>query len=387
MTAIRRVLLVTGAYHPQISSSALQCRAIARRLRGRVAFSILTTATIPSLPIFEMIDDVPVHRVLMNAERPGSPLDLVPLLTQYRRASSGADLVHVHGVSRKNGVVSMLAALTGKPVIVTLHTSGQDEPDVIRRRGWLAWKAFRNAARVVSVSARLADLYRAAGLPADRLVQIPNGIDLDRFRPATAADRADLKRTIGVADAPVILFVGFFSRDKRPDFLMDAWLRIAATTPSTLVFVGATTRSYREIDPTIVETLRTRARAAGVSDRVRFVEPTFEIERFYRAADVFVLSSRREAMPVVLLEAMACGVPAVATRLAGVTDTIVTDGVDGLLFDEPDSEGLSRAIASVLGDGALAARLGRAGHETVRERYGLAPVAEAWLRLYEDVAA
>jgi glycosyltransferase involved in cell wall biosynthesis len=384
MSRALRVLLVTGAYHPQISSSGSQCRAIARILGDRIRFSVLTTATEPAVPPTETIDNVPVYRVLVDASRPGSAAGLGQLLRQYLRASRHADLVHAHGVSQKNVVVSALAALSKTPLILTLHTSGQDEPDVIRRRGRLAWWAFRQAARVVSVSPRLAERYRAAGLPAERLVQIPNGIDLDRFRPALPEERIQLRSSLGLPpDQPAVLFVGFFSRDKRPDVLFDAWRRVPGQ--STLVFVGATRSSYREVDAALADEIRARARDAGVGDRLRFVESTHDIDRYYRASDLYVLSSRREAMPMALLEAMASGLPVIATRLADVTDAIVENGVNGWLVDEQDREALTAAIARVLEDPDRAVRAGRAARQTMVDRYSLPSVAEQWADLYRAV--
>jgi glycosyltransferase involved in cell wall biosynthesis len=379
-----RVLLVTGAYHPQISSSGSQCRAVARILRDQIEFSVLTTATEPAVPLTEVIDDVPVYRVMVDANRPGSAAGLSQLLRQYRRASRHADVIHAHGVSKKNVVVSALARISGTPLILTLHTSGQDEPDVIRQRGRLAWWAFRQATRVVSVSPRLAGKYRAAGLPADRLVQIPNGIDLERFRPASRWEQSQLKSALGLpADQPAVLFVGFFSRDKRPDILFDAWRQVPGR--STLVFVGATRSSYREVDAGLADEIRQRAAAAGVADRLRFVESTHEIERYYRAADLYVLSSRREAMPMALLESMATGLPAIATRLAGVTDTIVDHGRNGWLVDEQDTASLTQAIVRVFNDPGLAATVGAAARQTIVERYSLPRVAEQWAELYRTV--
>ena len=379
------VLMVTGAYYPQISASAVQCRAIARALAGRVRFRVLATATDPTLPSRELVDGVPVHRVVVATQRRQSIGPVVAFASQYFHAAADVDLVHVHGVSQKNVIVAVLAAWTRKPLVLTLHTAGQDEPEVIRRRGRAAWWSFRRAARVVSVSARLTERYLAAGLPRDRLFEIPNGIDLERFRPATAVEREALKRDLGFGgDRPLILFVGFFSRDKRPDLLFDAWTRLLVTRRAALAFVGATGPSYGEIDPGLIEALRERAIQMGIAAHVQFIDPTHEIEKYYRAADCYVLSSRREAMPLALLEAMACGLPSIATRLAGVTDRIITDREDGLLFDG-DDRALAAALETVLGGPQWAAAVGAAARQTIVDRYGIDQVAEQWVALYRSV--
>ena len=122
----------------------------------------------------------------------------------------------------------------------------------------------------------------------------------------------------------------------------------------------------------------------GRAPDVAFVDPTHAIERFYRAADAFVLSSIREANPVSLLEAMACGLPCIASRIDGATDVMIDDRVNGRLIEPDDEAGLARALADVLNDPDAAGRLGRAARTTIVNRYDIHQTAERWLHAYED---
>jgi glycosyltransferase involved in cell wall biosynthesis len=118
---------------------------------------------------------------------------------------------------------------------------------------------------------------------------------------------------------------------------------------------------------------------------VTFVEPTDDVERYFRAADIFILPSVREAHPLALLEAMACGLPVVATRLPGATDVVIDDGRNGRLFP-PDDEGALRAVLDeLLADPASALEMGRRAHETVSSRYDIQRTADAWLDAYHAV--
>src|SRR5262245_15796542 len=125
----RSVLLVAGAYYPEISAAGLQCQAAAARLEGRVKMSVLATAVDPSLPSTETIDGVTVHRLAIDVRsvisKAGASLRIVAKLLSVL---PGKDVVHVHGVSQKNVPVAVMARLFRKPVVLTLHTSGQDEP-------------------------------------------------------------------------------------------------------------------------------------------------------------------------------------------------------------------------------------------------------------------
>src|SRR5262249_23074031 len=150
----------------------------------------------------------------------------------------------------------------------------------------------------------------------------------------SAGERTKLRRELSMpGGGPVILFVGFFSKEKGPHRLFDAWANLVRTVApdAVLVFIGSTAGPYYEIDPSLAEDIRTRAASAGLTNRIQFVESTNEIERFYRAADVFVLPSSREGLPNALLEAMASGLACIVTMLPGVTDTVIEDGRNGLL--------------------------------------------------------
>jgi glycosyltransferase involved in cell wall biosynthesis len=385
------VLLVTGAYYPEISAAGVQCRAMAAALGDRVRFGVLTTAVDASLPASEVVDEVPVFRIAVDVRsrwsKASASLRLVRRLLQIQ---SDFEIVHLHGFSQKNVLVTWVARLAGKRLVLTLHTAGQDEPDVVRHAGPIAYRSFLRADVVLAVSPGLRDAYVRAGVPADRVRLAPNGIDTERFHPAGDQAQAALRLSLNLpADRPIVLFVGFFSRDKRPDVLFRAWQRATAEhgIDATLLFVGATEPTYYEIDDRLVAEIRDAAARSVFADRVRFVAPTNEIVRYFQAADVFVLASAREANPVALLEAMASGLPSIAARLPGATDVIIEDGVNGRLFAVDDEAALARALAEVLRDRPAARAMGTRARDTVVARFDVARAAEAWLSAYRDAAA
>jgi len=263
-----------------------------------------------------------------------------------------------------------------------------DEPSVVARQGRLAWWAFANAHHYLSVSPGLTEHYLAAGLPADRIRQAPNGVDAERFRPATREERVALRTALGLPLAPpLILFVGIISADKQPHLLFDAWLRLQGdpALASTLVLVGSTSVRQFEADRGLAAEIRRRADEAGFGHRVIFVPPTNQIQDYFRAADMYAMPSLREGLPVALLEAMACGLPCVASRLPGATDVMIEDGVNGILVPPREPAGFASALRDVLDHPTAAARMGAAARRTIEERYTMARVAEIWLATYEHV--
>lgn len=382
-----KVLMVTGAYYPEISSGGVQCQNMARLLAGRADVQVLTTSVDPALPRHDTIDGIPVTRIRINVRSGLSKVRafrrmVIDLFDLVRHC----DVVHLHGYSTKNVIATIIAKTFRKPIVMSLHTSGFDEPAAIEQQGSLALWSFLSADLYMSVSPGLVDTYLAAGMPAERMLLVPNGIDIDRFAPASADEQAVLKTRLGLPEhKPVIVFIGFFSADKQPRVLFDAWMQLQSTgrTDATVVFVGATQSGYFEVDPSIAPAMQAEADRAGLGERVRFAGLTHDVPLYLRAADVFVLPSRREGLPVALLEAMACGLPCVASRLPGSTDAIIEDDVNGLLVRPGDVSAVGDAIARLLSDRSNAQRLGAAARATIIDRYSTGNVADRWLEAYE----
>jgi glycosyltransferase involved in cell wall biosynthesis len=127
------------------------------------------------------------------------------------------------------------------------------------------------------------------------------------------------------------------------------------------------------------------AAALGRGSDVISVAPAHDVERYFRAADVYVMPSIREAHPLALLEAMACGLPCLATRITGATDVLIDDGTNGRLFPADDEASLAEALGQLLADPAAARSMGTRARETVVARYDIRRTAEQWLDAYETV--
>jgi glycosyltransferase involved in cell wall biosynthesis len=362
---------------------------MARLLAGRAEVRVLTTAVDRQLRREDVVDGVRVRRVYVDVRsRPSKLAATLGMFAALLRLAPWTDVIHVHGFSTKNVIVTVFAKLFRRPLILSLHTADHDEAPAIRQHSPMAWWAFQRAQLYLSVSPRLADAYLAAGLPQDRLRLVPNGIDMDRFRPATEDERGQLRRRLNLPCArPLVVFVGFFSADKQPRVAFDAWTALHARhgVDATLLFVGATRSAYFEVDEGLAAAMQQDANTAGRGDRLLFTGVTHDVQDYLRAADVFILPSRREGLPVALLEAMACGLPCVASRLAGSTDSIIAHGDNGLLVPVGEPGALAEAVAGVLRDPAGAGALGKRARETVAARFANTDVATLWLAAYRAV--
>ena len=384
--AIPAVLMVTGAYYPELSGGGLQARAVVRALAGRARFTVLTTSIDASLPPRSTEEGVPIHRIYLDprraVSRAGATLRFVAALVALRNR---VDVVNLHGFSKKAVIVALFCRLFRKSYVLTLQTGGQDEPANVRRQGRLAAWAYGAADRYLSVSPGLSNAYRAAALPADRLRQVCNAVDVDRFRPPRSGERDAIRGRLGLPrDRCLILFVGFFGRDKRPDWLFDAWTALPATVRSRsgVLFVGRTDPAHGEVDADLAASIRARVAELGVEGSVWFVESTLEIDQYFRACDIYVLPSIREGMPIALLEAMATGTACIATSIAGSTDTLLEHRRTGWLVPPDDGSALTTALQTLVSDEEERRRCGAAAREVIVAKYAINTTAPLWLAEY-----
>jgi glycosyltransferase involved in cell wall biosynthesis len=226
-----------------------------------------------------------------------------------------------------------------------------------------------NASRIVVNSEGLREL--AARTVPDRVIDVvPNGVDLERFNPADRRPNDN--------DKVRLLFVGRFVQQKGVQYLLQSIAKLREETLKKLE-VELIGNGPEE------EQLRTITGQLGLGNIVRFSGwvGRGEIADHYRAADIFVLPSFEEGMPNVVLEALGCGIPVVATDIYGNRE-LIRDGVNGILFPPADVEALTQALSSLIGDVELRRRMGKDGRDSARER-DWSRVADRYLELTEDI--
>lgn len=222
-------------------------------------------------------------------------------------------------------------------------------------------------------------VHQRFGVPLDRISVAERGRDPERFRPPTAAERAAARADLGVGeDDEVLVALGRHDPAKGYGELIEAIALLADRPRLVLLLAGR--------EGTATDDLRAAIARHRLEDRVRLLGDRPDPERILAAGDLFVLSSRREGTSGAAIEAMATGLPIVSTRLAGLAG-IVHDGEQARTVPVADAPALAAAIAEVLDDPDLAARLADGGRATFTGRFTLDRSVAALGDLYRRVAA
>jgi glycosyltransferase involved in cell wall biosynthesis len=298
--------------------------------------------------------DVGLVPLWLNPSHPAGALRLARILREKR-----VDILHSH---------LFYSSLFASPVGWACRIPVIIETPHLRefwRQGWKAWTGIDRAAgrfvdRYIAVShANAGYLINEKKLPADKVKVIQNGCNLERFQPA--APPPGFKESLGLqADDPVLVVAARLDAQKGHRVLLDALPRIRAEFPAVrLVCVG---------DGNLRDSLEQQTAALGLKDTVRFAGYQADVLPWLSLADICVLPSFYEGLPLIAIETLAAGKPMVATAVDG-TPEIVVDGRTGLTVPPGDPQALADAICMLLRDPVLRRRLAEEGREWALSRF------------------
>jgi len=253
------------------------------------------------------------------------------------------DLIDAHFAYPDGFAAVLLGRWLHRPVCITLR--GTEIPQSRTRIGrWLCDWAINRADRVIAVAEILAERARQAGATRDRIKTIPNGVDGARFQPI---DRGTARRGLAIPEQGCLLVaVGHFSPRKGFQHVIRSLPRVIESVPDLRLAIVGGKGAERDNSTD----LQASVRACNLSDRVLFVgaQPPDRVALWLSAADLFVHASNFEGCPNVIMEAMACGRPVVATKVGDVAGMVPPFA--GILLDDPEDDvSLAHAILAALG--------------------------------------
>ena len=372
-----KVLEVTQRFPPAVGGVEQHVHHVASRLaQAGVEVEVLTTDLLRDTPFTRIRSPLPRDSFPVTRVRAWRMVDaphglgivapsMVPALL-----ASGADIIHAHSYGQFPTFAGSLASALDHSILIVTPHSDAGRPSwtksvfdrVVPR---LTLKA---ATRVIAVSEHEAASLINLGVPRDRIRVIPNGVDLGEF--AEVGTRKDRDGLVG-------LFVGRLDPDQKGlDVLVRAMSKLPQNYPLRLRLVGE--------DWGGAELLRHLAQRLGVADRVTMVGkvPRPEVVREFAEADFLVLPSRFEPFGIVLLEAMAAGLPVVASRVGGIPE-IVSEGETGLLVEPDNPDALAEALRLLCQNESLRFSMGRSARERVK-RYAWDSVVPRILSVFAE---
>lgn len=361
-----RVVMVSAGFWPAVGGAERQALELSRELRARGAGVIVLTRRLGGAAAREEVHGVPVRRLpVLGTGALDSLSFLFGALGWLLKHQGEYDAIHAHLAGSPALAAALAGRFLGKPVLVKLGGGRGIGELAASSRTSLGRLKLRLLARLKPrFLAVVADLAAEARehLGGATIEVLPNGVDVNRYRPVSPEEKKALRARLGWTGT-VFLYTGRLSWEKRLPWFSKIWSEATKGREATLVLVGE------------------GPEAVPQDGRVRVLPPVDDAAGLYAAADAFVLPSVSEGLSNSLLEAMASGLPVIASAVGGTAETLV-DGDTGLLFARDDERAAAACVRRLLDEPELAARLGAAARRVCVERYALSRVAARLEELY-----
>ena len=393
-----RVLILSESFYPLGGGVGTYGLELSKELVKRgVSVTVVTRRQQAHLPAREFQDGVEIVRLApAGFRRTGKYLTLAPVLLYLLKHRQEYDLIYVWGLR----ILGVAAALAGKslhkPIVLRAeqtgeisgafawqdrgHSSGVGDK-LVRSTLRMRDRLLQRADRFVAISGEIAEEFREAGYPVERMTRIPNAVDLERFKPVTREEAYRLRDELGIPlRSFLFVYSGRLHRHKGLVTLLDAWRHlVAAEKAGHLVLVGENSPNLG-----VEAELREYVNRHLLRDTITFTGRQANVLPYLQAADAFVLPSQREGLSISMLEAMAVGLPAIGTRTSGTVE-LIRPGENGYLVDIGDSAGITRAMVSLLQRPREAREMGRVSRSMVEGEFGLDCAAERHLAMFTSL--
>jgi glycosyltransferase involved in cell wall biosynthesis len=403
-----KVYWLTEAFYPPIvgGQELIAAQLVEALSQQGVQVNVITRQTLPRVAPSERIGGVVVRRIEPAGMLKGKGWRAVfPLFAYLIRLgklllfeASRYDVIIVSGAKVMPLVVVPICWLTHKQCIVRaesffeLHEPVSTESlrsmnsalgrFVARVADYARNYMLRRVGFMIAISSEIGAALVKRGVSSSRIREIPNAVDLEKFKAVSSAEKRLLRRKLALpAERTLAVYTGRLARGKGLPMLIESWPTLVARHPElSLVLVGSGWRSFDNCE----DFLRDFVRDHQLQDHVHFVGETERVNEFLQAADFYLFPTEYEGFSLALVEALACSIPVVVTSVGAAPD-IIRHGQNGFMFPPKDMGALIDAIESVLQSRARWPIIGVAARETVQE-FGLSSIAARYLELCRELA-
>lgn len=363
--------MIISFFYPHLGGAEQQALRLAQQLTQRGIHVSVLTRKFNGLPSYEVIKDIPVYRHIRILPW-GKSFALTYMLSVFwflLKKRHAYDIIHCHLLQGFHSVVAIVfKVLFQKKVVIKVGATGPISDFTMIKKiffGEFLLKRITLADRLVTVCSQSTEEAHQAGFSSRQVVQIPNGVDINYFKVLTPVSGLRTITFIGRLDHLKGVYVLIEALRKLKDDGVDAHLNVIGDGPDR-------------------DKLQNLSRDVGLNDSISFCGAVEEIIPYLQKAALFVLPSLSEGLSNVLLEAMACGLPIVATRVGGNID-LIRDGENGILVEPENSKQLSEAIKKVLQDKDLAQKLGIEARKTAEEKFSMDTITDNYVSVYQEL--
>jgi len=373
-------------FYPIVGGSETQAKQLSERLISKGArIFILTRRINLNLKKFEYVGRIPVYRVGLGGIGRFSEYSMVFAIWEFLlKRLRDFDILFSRSPTALSSLLAIPFAKRFKKKVV-IRPAGT--ADILRIRNsklsYLKYKCLKMADSFIAINSEIVQELTSLGVNKSKIHFISNGVDADRFIPITSNGKKVLKKKqLSLPNKKIISFSGRLVWHKGLDVLLWAWKDVLREFPqgAHLIFLGTGSLQKDSCE----QELKKFVQNHNLSLNVSFQGNVSNIEEYLQATDIYVFPSRKEGFPNALLEAMACGLPTIVTRIGGVLD-IVKDKFNGILVDVDEPKQIAEAIIFLMRNTEYAIRLGVNARTFVEKNYSLDIITEKYIKFFDSL--
>jgi glycosyltransferase involved in cell wall biosynthesis len=290
------------------------------------------------------------------------------------------DVWHVHQYGFQAALAVALGKVLRRPVALKLMNTGADGITAAMRSGVAAWilgDLHRRVSACIAISAETRAEAIRFGVPSERIHLIPNGLNSRELCPASPEERKVARRALGLKCERLVLYVGRLAPEKNLLGLLDAWAAVDTKVRerALLALVG---------DGPQRDNVQAKAKALNLAGSIHLAGQCSNVATWYRAADIYVISSHNEGLSNSMIEALACGVPVISTRVSG-SSILLESPIAGLVVDTGNVENLAGAMESLLQNESLRTQFATNARRTFETHFALEVLSKKMIALYKQL--
>ncbi len=376
--------MFTSHFYPHYSGATKQAVSLAKEIKKSGVETFFITVENGKLKKREKFDGFDVYRI---KEGKGKVKELVLWWNLFRilyKKRKDYDIIHSHGAYYKNSIIGLMGKFLKKSTVTKISMSNNDLSGIGQGfYGRVHEKLFNMFDSCVSISPEISAELSKIALRHNRIRELPNGVDSNKFIPVSPEQKEHLREKLKLPSGLIFLYVGGISERKNVEWLLKTWSEIFKDEPDTsLVLVGPASRE--DSKKILMNSLIDYVAQNGLARKVLFRDYTEAIEKYFQAADIFILPSKNEGMPNVLIEAMSCGLACMTTKVSGASELII-EGETGVFF-ETDIKGDFRSKITWLKDNhEERERIGTAARALILQKFCLNKIGKKYVDLYSDL--
>lgn len=374
------VAMISTYLYPKIGGSEKQLLTLAKTLKKKgMHITILTQRYDRELPKHDTVEGVPIHRLPVAGAGIWASISFMISLCYYlAKNRKHINIIHVSLASSPAVVAVFVGWMVKKKVIIKLG-GGSHYGDIrtsrktIPGRMKLAFLRFSNAF-FIAVSSEIRDELIHAGFNLQNIICIPNGVDTDIYYMVGEKEKKNLRESYAMPDDAVIfMFSGRLVEGKNIDGLLDIWvLSKPKERNMVLLIIGDGPERIR---------IKDKIQSLDVRDTIIMKGFRGRIEEWYKLSDVFISLSLSEGLSNSVLEALACGLPVISTRVGGIHE-IIKHGEEGILIQDYRKDAISETISMLAEHHAQRKSMGEKAAQKIRQYYSIHSTAEQYMNIY-----